>query len=129
MLIGKKYYVIDAKYYRYGATGRIDHLPNSADINKQITYGEYIKNTSAPGNENLFNAFLMPFNQMNNIFGFNEFMGNIGEATGDWRQVPLENYEKIQGIVIDVRYLIYHLEGNHDTEKQKLAEVIEAGCI
>ena len=128
MLIGKKYYVIDAKYYRYGATGRIDHLPNSADINKQITYGEYIKNTSDPGNENLFNAFLMPFNQMNNIFGFNEFMGNIGEATGDWRNPPLENFEKIQGVVIDVRYLMYHLEGNHDVEKQKLAEVIEAGC-
>lgn len=38
------------------------------DINKQITYGEYIERTKRVPNENLYNAFIMPFNKEDNPF-------------------------------------------------------------
>ena len=36
MIFRDKYYVLDAKCYRYGWTGDADHLPNGADINKRV---------------------------------------------------------------------------------------------
>ena len=40
MIYNEKYYVLDAKCYRYGWTGNPDHLPNASSISKQVTYGE-----------------------------------------------------------------------------------------
>lgn len=125
MIIGDKYYVLDAKFYRYGRTGNSDHLPNSSDINKQITYGEYVETNKGIPNEKLFNAFIMPFNMKINFFGISSWSGNVAEATGDWRKKPSKNYEKIQGILVDIRYLMYHLDGNHDKDKNILAKSIE----
>lgn len=127
MIIGDKYYILDAKYYRYGYTGNADHLPGSADINKQITYGEYIETNCKPGDDKLFNAFIMPFDSKANVFGIDSWCGNVAEATGDWRSIPFKRYEKIQGILIDVRWLMLRLDGNHEREKKVLASEIENG--
>ena len=62
MIYGDKYYVIDAKCYRYGWTGNPDHLPNGTDINKQITYAEYIERVKGVPADRLFNCFIMPYN-------------------------------------------------------------------
>lgn len=35
--------------------------------------------------DSLFNAFIMPYNMEENYFKLNSFVGNIGEAIGDWR--------------------------------------------
>ena len=83
MIFRGKYYVLDAKCYRYGWTGDADHLPNGADINKQITYGEYIERMRSVPNNELFNAFVMPYNMADNLFGLTSPIGNIGEAIGD----------------------------------------------
>lgn len=37
-----KAFALDAKYYRFGATGNPKHLPPSSSINKQIAYGEHV---------------------------------------------------------------------------------------
>ena len=37
MIYNDKYYILDAKCYKYGRTGIPDHLPNGSSINKQIT--------------------------------------------------------------------------------------------
>ncbi|MEG0835992.1 MAG: hypothetical protein RR413_11165, partial [Christensenellaceae bacterium] len=50
--------------------------------------------------------------------------GNIGEAVGDWRNNG-KHYERIQGIVIDTRYLMYHYSGKPMKEKAALANCIE----
>lgn len=120
----EKIYILDAKYYRYGATHNPDHLPESTSINKQITYGEYIKNTQGTSNECLFNAFLMPYNKDDNKFETSDFYVNAAESYGKWRS-NTENYEKIQGILVDVRYLMINYLGNHDEDKAKLIEAIE----
>ena len=46
MIYNDKYYILDAKCYRYGWTRTPDHLPNGSSINKQITYGEYFSRSA-----------------------------------------------------------------------------------
>lgn len=124
MIYGDKCYVLDAKLYRYGWDPKPDHLPNSADINKQITYGEYIELTRRLPNEKLYNAFIMPYNKENNLFMLNSNFGNIGEAVSDWKP-NVKNYERIQGIVVDTRYLMYNYIGTSDQQKKEMAVCIE----
>ena len=124
MIYGDKCYVLDAKLYRYGWDPKPEHLPNSADINKQITYGEYIEQTRHLPNEKLYNAFIMPYNKENNLFMLNSNFGNIGEAVSDWKP-NVKNYERIQGIVVDTRYLMYNYIGTSDQQKKEMAVCIE----
>lgn len=124
MIYGDKYYVLDAKLYKYGWTAVADDLPNGSDINKQITYGEYLARTRSLPDEKLFNAFIMPYNMQDNLFGLTGTMGNIGEAVGDWRAND-RNYERIQGIVVDTRHLMYNYIGTPEEQKRELAECIE----
>ena len=129
MIYKDKYYVLDAKCYRYGWTANPDHLPNGTDINKQITYGEYIERAKGIKNEDLFNCFIMPYNMKDNLFHLTSTVGNIGEAIGDWRydssNPRMKNYERIQGIVMDTRYLMYNYIGTPEQQKKELAECIE----
>lgn len=135
MVFNDKVYVLDAKLYRYGFSGVPDHLPNGTDINKQITYGEYIERIKHIPNDSLYNAFIMPFNKNNNPFWavdtngnlvpcITTDIGNVGEAVGDWK-ANMQNYERIQGIVIDTRFLMYNYISMSDQQKQNLASCIE----
>ena len=54
----------------------------------------------------------------------NDRFGNIGEAVGDWRG-NTKYYERIQGIVIDTRYLMWNYIGTPEEQKRELAECIE----
>lgn len=125
MIHNGKYYILDAKYYKYGWTGIPAHLPNGSSINKQITYGEYLEKYKGIDTHSLFNAFIMPYNMKNNFFELTNVVENIGEAVGDWRRNK-KYYERIQGIVIDTRYLMYHYTGKPMKEKVALADCIEA---
>ncbi len=125
MIYDGKIYVLDAKYYRYGITGNPNHLPDSSSINKQITYAEYIYSQRQVPDASLFNAFLMPYNAAKNFFGIQSVFGNIGVAVGDWKS-NTHNYEKIQGILVDTRYLMYHYTGNPKNSIIALAQSIES---
>ena len=124
MIYNGKYYILDAKYYKYGWTGNPNHLPNGSSINKQITYGEFLEKYKGVDSNSLFNAFLMPYNMKENDFNLTASMGNIGEAVGEWR-CNKKYYERIQGIVIDTRYLMYNYTGKAMKGKRALAECIE----
>lgn len=129
MMCDDKIYVLDAKYYRYGVTGESRHLPESSSINKQITYGEYIDNCQALkdkyGELPIYNAFLMPFNRGKNPFHVSDdYFLNIGEATGEWKN-DAKLYEHVQGIVIDIRFLMNNYTGSHKSKIRKLAKVID----
>ena len=118
-----RFYVLDAKYYKYGITGINSHLPGSASINKQITYGEYVEKKRGQ-RYNTYNAFIMPFNKDKNVFGLNGPVGCIGEAVGEWRENNLP-YERIQGFLIDIKYLMHAYKHNHGIEVEKLANKID----
>ena len=118
MLYEDKVYVLDSKLYRYGIYPRPEYLPGAPDINKQITYGEFIETTKGISSDRIYNAFIMPFNKDDNLFGHMDengefisdiegYYGNIGEAIGKWRP-NTKKYERIQGIVVDTRHLMYN---------------------
>lgn len=125
MIYNDKYYILDAKYYRYGQSKNLAHLPDASSIHKQITYGEYLEKHKKVDADVLFNAFIMPYNMTENPFQLTSVVGNIGEAVGDWRD-NRKYYERIQGIVMDTRHLMYHYSGKPMKEKIALAECIEA---
>lgn len=129
MLHDDKIYILDAKYYRFGLTGDPKHLPESSSINKQITYGEYIYTQQRFKDKYgddvpVYNAFIMPYNVESNKFGFTDLYINIGEATGDWK-ITGNKYERVQGILIDIRYLMHHYTGKPKNQIMRLAQSIE----
>lgn len=121
------FFVLDAKYYRYGDSNDPSHLPSSSSINKQITYGEYVK--LKENDKTVYNAFLMPYNKNKDIFPSKEDFLNIGEAIPKWKYVNGEEneiieYEHIQGILVDINFLIDNYR-SHSTENiENLAKAI-----
>ena len=132
MLWNDNIYVLDAKYYKYGATKRPWDLPESASINKQITYGEFISSqekliagSSKKRTSTVYNAFLMPFNKKSELWKNSDSMLSVGEAISTWKSNE-ETYERIQGILIDVKHLMRVTVHQDESEISRLAECIEA---
>lgn len=127
MIHNDNIYVLDAKYYKYGSTKKPSDLPKSSSINKQITYGEYIaeevkfKDIHGP-NMKVYNAFVMPFNALEDSA---EKIAYIGEATSSWKDNTKE-YERVQGILIDVKYVMSINMQQNEQEISKLATFIES---
>ncbi len=124
-------YVLDAKYYKYGAREpgafpKPGDLPESTSINKQITYGEYIaeenKFKMIHGNDyKTYNAFIMPFNKK--MWNSDSAYMSIGTATSNWK-LGLKEYETIVGVLVDIKHLMKR--GGYESEEiQLLSEVIE----
>lgn len=122
-------YVLDAKYYKYGITQLPQHLPESSSINKQISYGEYImthEKFDAERNQgmNVYNAFLMPYDSSNKPYDTeNSYYYSIGEGVADWKD-NLEDYHRVQGILIDVKYLMSNSIRPNYREIQELSNQI-----
>ncbi len=119
-------YVLDAKYYKYGVTRRMTDLPESTSINKQITYGEFIAEQECfkkkhGENYKVYNAFIMPYAQKNG-----EELKNIGIAYSNWKTNE-KSYENIQGILLDIKHLMYASWGQNVEEIEKLVKCIEGG--
>lgn len=128
MLCNNDVYVLDAKYYKYGATKRAADLPESTSINKQITYGEYIDEQKSfrqkyGDNMKVYNAFLMPFNSQSDKWMTEDKVIRIGQAYGDWK-TNLKSYEKVQGIVVDIKYLMKLSTRQNEEEIRVLADKI-----
>lgn len=121
-------YVLDAKNYKYGYTRLESDLPKSTDINKQITYGEYIAENEFFKKKHgesfeTYNAFLMPYDG----FDWNENGEQIrwiGEATGNWKSNK-KNYERVQGILVDVKSLMVMYKHHDENIIKELVISIE----
>ena len=129
MLYGTDVYVLDAKYYKYGVTGKTWDLPESTSINKQITYGEYIANEDKfkkkhGENMKVYNAFLMPFDSLKSKYPNNANMLKVGQAVSNWKD-NTEEYHKIQGVLLDVKTLMSINVRQEMKEIEKLAKLIE----
>ena len=59
------------------------------------------------------------------MFSSNEIFLNIGEATGDWKTKG-HKYERVQGIVVDIHYLMHHYIGKTENQIMQLAKSIES---
>ena len=70
-----------------------------------------------------FNAFLMPYNMKDNPFGLDGKFATIGEAISKWKSDD-NNYEYIQGILVDTIFLMHNYENKEDNII-KLAKAIK----
>lgn len=121
MLIGDDVYVLDAKYYKYGQTHNPSHLPESASINKQITYGEYIfEKIINQEISQVYNAFIMPFESKD---GEAPIVA-IGEARSSWKSNK-EAYQRVIGVLVDTKYLMKINVQKSKNDIATLAEIIQ----
>lgn len=128
----KKYCIIvDAKYYKYALSpfpfeslknNDIYNLPGFSDINKQITYSEYVKKIHSKNDENdpditdknIFNFFVLPYSEKNvsnylknsdNLFGKKIHIRYIGYAKRMYSSED-KSYNKVYILLIDTKELI-----------------------
>lgn len=102
---GDTAYVLDAKFYRYGYTVDKGDLPETASIQKQITYGDFIKNNLGDEIKKIRNAFILPYNKNNNKLRLNNIIEYIGYSKTDYRK-GLEDHEIIHAFLIDLKYTV-----------------------
>lgn len=103
--VEKDIYILDSKYYKYGVTKNPLHLPNTDSVQKQITYGEHVENNYMY--EQIYNAFILPYNKYNNPFGLSNYVEYVGFSESSWKnQKSNKYYERVSVILIDTKYLI-----------------------
>ena len=117
-------YILDAKYYKYGLTRNPNHLPNTADVAKQIEYGECVRTKTGFGCDKIYNAFIMPFARQTPTDPPYKF---VSIATAEWKKynVSTPNYQYVLGILMDTRYLIEQHCRHSDSLILELSTLIE----
>ena len=122
----QKTFVLDSKYYRYGESRQLNHLPMSGSIIKQIAYAEYIEKKENRGelkhkSKAIYNAFIMPYESRK----ADENMKFVGSARTDYKPGD-KSYYKIKAILVDTKWLMENHNRN-DKMIKELAELIERG--
>lgn len=117
-------YILDAKFYRFGTTGKEADLPTTTSIQKQITYGDnIICNLQEKENiKSVYNAFVMPYNKQNNIFGYKENLEYIGYSEANWRNDKL-SHTHICAFLLDTKHLIS--TWSHGNCEEDIAKLID----
>ncbi len=118
----QKTFVLDSKYYRYGESRQLCHLPMSGSIIKQIAYAEYIEKEENEGrlkkSKSIYNAFIMPYESKDSTN-----MKFVGSARTDFKHED-KPYCKIKAILIDTKWLIENYNRNNKMIEE-LANLIE----
>ena len=119
-------YVLDSKFYRFGYTADKRDLPETTSIQKQITYGDFIKNNKM-GDEiqKIRNAFILPYNKYDNKLNLDGTLEYIGYSKTDYRK-GTEDHEIIHAFLIDLKYVIETWnKRNHSEDVMNLVKQIE----
>ncbi len=119
-------YVLDSKFYRFGYTADNKDLPETTSIQKQITYGDFIKNNKI-GDEiqKIRNAFILPYNKYNNKLNLSGTLEYIGYSKTDYRK-GAEDHEIIHAFLIDLKYVVETWnKQNHGNDIVCLVQQIE----
>lgn len=125
--VTKTAYILDSKYYRFGTTGLNNDLPESTSIQKQITYGEYMKENYLGNNiENIRSAFLLPYNCRDNKFGLTHNLEYIGYSKAEWKDNK-EEHQIIYAFLIDLKHTIqtWNVRNSHGEDIHCLIDGIE----
>ena len=127
-------FVLDAKYYKYGLTGNLKHLPGADSVPKQMVYAEYVEqHPDKFGKESIYNAFVLPYCHAaeKNLPGKDVSTGaiparRVGHIYGDWKALS-RPYHKIVCILLDMKSVMQHYAKNPDAQKE-LAQMIREGA-
>ena len=122
MLHDGKFYILDAKYYKYGITESPGHLPATDSIQKQITYAEYVANNNFAERMEIYNAFVMPFAAKEN----ENKLKFVSVGTADWIQYTsaTENYKYVLGILLDTTHIMKTYARHNNKEIFKMSQMI-----
>ena len=123
----KNLYILDAKYYRYGTTFLTKHIPETTSIQKQITYGEYVKMMKPGVYDEIYSAFVMPYSKNANIHKdrFNKDIEFIGVAKAKWIDASGETNRNIVGILLDTNFLISNWVKKNTDNINEITKIIE----
>lgn len=118
--------IVDSKFYRFGTTGMVSDLPETTSIQKQITYGEYIrKNIHDIVIDHIYNVFIIPFNKKSGPYKSNENIIYIGNAFTTWKEKNSEG-NLIYTFLVDLKYLVFSwYKHNRFNEEKNLFTRIE----
>lgn len=121
-----KVYILDSKYYRYGVTFDRNDIPETTSIQKQITYGEYIKKINKEYDD-VYSAFIMPYSKDTNKHKdvLNKNIEYVGIATAKWYENNESNNRKIVGILVDTKYLIQNWINKNQDNINEIIDIIE----
>lgn len=127
MVKDKKVYILDAKYYRYGTTFKTKDMPETTSVQKQITYGEFVKKVKAGMYEDVYSAFILPYSKTQNEHKdkFNEDMVFVGIGEADWIEQDETSSRKVVAILLDTKFLIENWTRKNDDNMNQLISLIE----
>lgn len=122
---GNDVFILDSKFYRFGYTGREEDLPETTSIQKQITYGDYIKkNVTKVHIDHIYNAFLLPYDKTRATFESPDNIQYIGFAKSSWKDNKA-NHELIHSFLIDLHHVVRTWNRmSHDEDVNFLIEEI-----
>ena len=117
-----KFYILDAKYYKFGITGLPVHLPATSSIQKQITYGEYISAKHFAESNDIYNAFVMPFAACDG----DAPLKFVSVGTADWIEYSpeTENYKYVLGILLDTKYIMQTYSRHNAREILDMSQLV-----
>ena len=117
-----KFYILDAKYYKFGITGLSVHLPATSSIQKQITYGDYVATKHFAERSDIYNAFVMPFAARND----DEPLKFVSVGTADWIEYSheTENYKYVLGILLDTKHIMQTYTRHNGREILNMSQLI-----
>ena len=120
---GNVLYILDAKYYKYGVLEE-GSLPGAGDIDKQITYGEFNNQKY----DEVYNAFILPYNKNDNFFGNSSNILDIGNVENNARiSNKQEPFKKIAIILVDTKYVIdCYFKRDKKNENELIDSIISA---
>ncbi len=123
-------YILDSKYYRFGFTGLSSDLPETTSIQKQITYGDYLKQNAKINIKDIRNAFILPYNRNDNPFKVNELIQYIGFSMAEWKDNSVNKHESIYAFLVDTKHVIKCWnKNNHEEDIELLVSLIENAII
>ena len=127
LIKNNKVYILDAKYYRYGTTFKPGDMPDTTSIQKQITYGEYVRKVKEGLYSDVFSAFVMPYskNENKNTSRFNRDIEFVGIGHAAWLEDENEHNRKIAAILVDTRFLTMNYLRQNDSVIEQLIDIIE----
>ena len=135
MVMGESVYILDSKYYKYGLTGFISHLPGAESVCKQMAYAEYVETRlkeipafAGMTSHGVYNAFIMPYcadAEGASASSATFQMKRVGCIYGDWKNMKDENrpYHKIACILLDMKSVMRNY-ANNPAAQSELAGVI-----
>lgn len=132
MKVDQDLFILDSKYYKVGVVAKNENdlkkfLPSTDSIQKQITYAEFIQNNFKESSQNIYNAFIIPYNMEENELKLTTPIAYLGYAVANWKEnleIEEKKHLKIAVVFVDTKYLM-NLFFSKSTDRNKLIEAIK----